>query len=209
MNHNSIEEIPIELLLDHPENSNHMNSATAQKLRRHIEQTGRYEPLTVRPHPCEKGKFQVINGHNRLRVLRSLNYSKVYCAVWDINDDRTRLYLATLNRLSGVDIPERRATLLENLFGTYDANELSLLLPDNAEQIETLRKLSKIDPDEFSKQDIAAEKLQIPVIMTFMVEESVAKEVYLALDLLIQKDKELSRSQALLQLARFYLSKIC
>jgi hypothetical protein len=44
--------------------------------------------------------------------------------------------------------------------------------------------------------------------MTFMVEESVAKEVYLALDLLIQKDKELSRSQALLQLARFYLSKM-
>jgi hypothetical protein len=94
------------------------------------------------------------------------------------------------------------------LFGTCDANELSLLLPDDAEQIETLRKLSKIDPDEFSKQDIAAEKLQIPVIMTFMVEESVAKEVYLALDLLIQKDKELSRSQALLQLARFYLSKM-
>jgi ParB-like chromosome segregation protein Spo0J len=74
-------EIPVELLLEHPENSNLMNAETAQKLRRHIEQTGRYEPLTVRPHPSEEGKFQVINGHNRLKVLRTLKFEKANCVV--------------------------------------------------------------------------------------------------------------------------------
>ena len=64
MNRVKIQEIPTGLLLEHPENSNFMNADTAQKLRRHIERTGRYEPLTVRPHPSEEGKFQVINGHN-------------------------------------------------------------------------------------------------------------------------------------------------
>ena len=58
-----IQEIQIELLLEHPENSNFMNAETARKLRHHVERTGRYEPLTVRPHPYEEGKFQVINGH--------------------------------------------------------------------------------------------------------------------------------------------------
>ena len=82
MDHAKIQEISIELLLEHPENSNFMNTETAQKLRRHIERTGRYEPLTVRPHPSEEGEFQVINGHNRLRVLRALNCRTANCVVW-------------------------------------------------------------------------------------------------------------------------------
>lgn len=64
-----LQNIPIDVLMAHPENSNLMNAEKLRRLRRHIEQTGRYEPLTVRPHPSEDGKFQVINGHNRLRVI--------------------------------------------------------------------------------------------------------------------------------------------
>ncbi|MDD5190239.1 MAG: ParB N-terminal domain-containing protein [Dehalococcoidales bacterium] len=111
-----IQEISVELLLEHPENSNFMNAETAQKLRRHIEQTGRYEPLTVRLHPSEEGKFQVINGHNRLKVLRALEFERANCIVWNLDDQQARLYLATLNRLSGKDVPERRATLLDHWY---------------------------------------------------------------------------------------------
>ena len=159
---------------------------------------------------CSKRKLDnqdVATHGNRLRVLRDLGHTIVCCVVWNIDDDQTRLYLATLNRLSGDDIPERRAMLLENLYKTYDNEELLSLLPDSLDQIEKLRKLSSLKPDEFNNQEILAEKLQVPVILTFMLDESSAKKVYLACDLLIQKDKELSRSQALLQLARFYLSK--
>jgi ParB-like chromosome segregation protein Spo0J len=131
-----IQEIPIELLKEHTENSNFMNAEMSQKLRRHIEQTGRYEPLTVRPYPNEEGKFQVINGHNRLRVLRALKYIAVSCVVWNLDDRQTRIYLATLNRLSGKDIPERRASLLENLLRSFEMKELTSLLPDNKKQIE-------------------------------------------------------------------------
>jgi ParB-like chromosome segregation protein Spo0J len=83
MDHSKIQEIPTELLVEHPENSNFMSAETARKLRCHIERTGRYEPLIVRPHPGEEGKFQIINGHNRLRVLRTLNYRTVNCVVWN------------------------------------------------------------------------------------------------------------------------------
>ncbi|MFQ5874957.1 MAG: hypothetical protein ACE5JL_14340, partial [Dehalococcoidia bacterium] len=58
----TLQDIPVDLLVAHPENSNFMGVERLKKLRRHIERTSRYEPLTVRPHPHEEGKFQVING---------------------------------------------------------------------------------------------------------------------------------------------------
>jgi hypothetical protein len=207
MDHVRIQEIRTELLLEHPENSNFMNMETARKLRRHIERTGRYEPLTVRPHPSEEGKFQVINGHNRLRVLRALNYQTANCVVWNLDDDQTRLYLATLNRLSGNEIPERRATLLDNLLQAFDVDELTALLPDDRKQIEELKRLSRLEPDEIITRTSGEKKLAIPVILTFMVEEPEAKEVNLALDLILKTEaKELSHGQALIRLARFYLT---
>jgi hypothetical protein len=202
-----IQDIPVELLVAHSENSNFMNAEMSQKLRRHIERTGRYEPIIVRPHPGEKGKFQVINGHNRLRVLKALNYKTVHSVIWDIDDNQTRLYLATLNRLSGSDVPERRAALLENLFTTFNTNELSSLLPDSEKQIDELRRLSGIDLEKLTELDTIEEKFKVPVILTFMLEETEAKGVALALDLVITRGKNLSRCQALASLARFYLER--
>jgi len=202
-----IQEIPTELLVEHPENSNFMKAETARKLRHHIERTGRYEPLTVRPHPNEEGKFQVINGHNRLRVLRALNHRLASCVVWNLDDDQTRLYLATLNRLSGSEIPERRAALLDNLLQAFDLDELTALLPDDRKQIEELRRLSSLEPDEIITRTSGEEKLAIPVILTFMIEESEAKDINLALDLILKTREEgLPRGQALVYLARFYLT---
>jgi hypothetical protein len=206
VDHAKIQEIPVELLLEHPENSNFMNAETARKLRRHIEHTGRYEPLTVRPHPNEEEQYQVINGHNRLRVLRALNHRTANCVVWNLDDNQTRLYLATLNRLSGNEVPERRAALLDNLFQAFDLEELAALLPDERKQIEELKRMSHLEPDEIITRTCREEKLAVPVILTFMVEEAEAKELYLALDLILKTVKEeLSRSQALVYLASFYL----
>jgi len=199
-------DIPLLLLVPHPENSNFMNAETTKKLCRHIERTGRYEPLTVRPHPSEEGKFQVINGHNRLRVLRALNCQTANCIVWNLDDEQTRLYLATLNRLSGSDVPERRAALLENLLTTFDINELTALLPDDRKQIEELERLSHIELDELTPRTMTEERFAVPVILDFLQEESEAKEVNLALDLILNREKkEISHSKALVCLARFYL----
>jgi hypothetical protein len=208
MDYAKIQEIPTELLAEHPENSNFMSAEIAQKLRRHIERTGRYEPLTVRPHPSEEGKFQVINGHNRSRVLRALNYKTASCVVWNLDDDQTRLYLATLNCLSGNEVPERRAALMDNLLRAFDVDELTALLPDDKKQIEELHQLSHLEPDEIITRTSAEEKLAIPVILTFMVEESEAKDVNLALDLILKtEEEELSRGRALAYLASFYLEQ--
>lgn len=208
MNDVSSQEIPIELLIEHPENSNYIDPLTSQKLRHHIECTGRYEPLIVRPHPSENGKYQVINGHNRLRTLKTLKYKTANCLVWYVDDNQTRLYLATLNRLSGTDTPERRAMLIENLLGSFSKDELSSMLPENENQIEELRQLTHPELDELGKKGIITKDMKIPVIITFILEQPEAKELDLALGLIISTDEGiLPRSKALVTLARFYLTQ--
>ena len=206
----TLQDILIGYLVPHPENSNHMSTEMLTKLRRHIERTGRYEPLTVRPHPSQEGKFELLNGHNRLRVLRALGHESARCVVWDVDDAQARLYLATLNRLAGSDIPERRAALLENLFSTFDVADLSTLLPDDRGQLEELERLARLEPEEFGTAGAPeGQESEVPVILDFVLEEAEAKEVNLALDMVRASEEEQasSRGQALVQLARFYLAR--
>ena len=206
MDYATIQRIPIELLVEHPENSNFMKAEMAQKLRRHIEQTGRYEPLTVRRHPSEDEKFQVVNGHNRLRVLRALEFQTVNCVVWNLDDRQTRLYLATLNRLSGQDIPERRAVLLDNLLRSFNKNELSALLPDGDKQLEHLERLAHLDIPEYSREDSGRNDFDLPVMLTFTMNAAGAQELNLAIDLVLNRgNRDMSRGEALAYLARNYL----
>lgn len=200
--------IPIDSLIPHPENSNQMSTDMLTKLRRHIERTDRYEPLTVRPHPTAEGKYEVLNGHNRLRVLRAIRRDSARCVVWDVDDSQARLYLATLNRLAGSDIPERRAALVDSLLGTFDVTELSELLPDNRHQIEELQRLSRLDTEDLISSGMTdRDESGVPVILDFVLEESEAKEVNLALDMVrAPEGQSISSGQALVRLARFYLA---
>ena len=203
----ALQDIPIDHLVPHPENSNRMSADMLTKLRRHIERTGRYEPLTVRPHPSLEDKYEVLNGHNRLRVLRAIGRESARCSVWDIDDAQARLYLATLNRLAGSDIPERRAALLESLLGTSDVAELSALLPEDREQLEELKRLAHLEPEDFiSKSASEKQESQVPAILDFILPEAEAKEVNLALDMIrASAEERISAGQALVRLARFYL----
>ncbi len=100
-----------------------------------------YGPLIARPHPTERGKFQIINGNNRLRVLKALSHKAAHCLIWDIGDDQARLYLAPLNRSVGSDIQERQAVLMENLLSRFGLDDLSALVPENGKRLEKLDRL--------------------------------------------------------------------
>lgn len=202
-----VTEVEISRLLPHPENSNRMDVETLSKLRRHIESTGRYEPLVVRPHPTEDGRFQVINGHHRLQVLKALGHTKARCVIWEVDDDQARLYLATLNRLSGEDIPERRALLIGSLLESFEVNDLAGLLPESQDQIAELQRLARVELDELLPRPPVEVEGAPQVILEFFLDRDGAKEVNLALDVIAHRHpKTGGRSDALVHLARHYLS---
>lgn len=204
------QEIAIDALIPHSENCNIMDEEALSKLKRHIRDTGRYEPITARPHPCEPSKYQVINGHHRLKVLKELGYKTAKCSIWDIDDTQARLYLATLNRLSGKDIPERRAILLEKLLVIFKVDELAALLPDPKTQLDELERMLQSLPQDVEALIVAAnEKVvldtPIPVMLSFMLDEISASKVNMVLDRIIEESGNISRSQALSTLADIYL----
>ena len=133
--------IAINKLIAHPDNPNIMSGEKFRKLVRNIERSGLYEPIIVRPHPQDKSKFQIINGHHRVQALEKLGKKDANCVVWNVDDKQTAILLTTLNRLSGADDPARKIELLRKLKERFDSAELAKLLPDSRKQIEQLTNL--------------------------------------------------------------------
>src|SRR5881296_2540473 len=157
-------------LRPHPLNSNVMQEDLREKLKAHIKRTGRYPFLVVRPHPQEPGKYQVLDGHHRVAVLRDLGHTEARCDVWQVDDREAKLLLATLNRLQGQDQPLRRAELVHELLGEMSMDDLSGLLPETDKQLEELHALLEFPAEEVAalleEQAEEAEKV-LPRILSF------------------------------------------
>ena len=130
-------------LLGHRCNSNLMGKAKFGKLKGHIERTGNYEPIVVREHPERAGCYEIINGHNRVAVLKELGLGEAECVVWDVDDEEVLVLLATLNRLGGRDDVYRRGRLVRRLCRGFGVKDLVRLLPESARAIERLRGLRR------------------------------------------------------------------
>jgi ParB-like chromosome segregation protein Spo0J len=133
-----IRQIALSRLAPHPDHANRMSRAAFRKLLHHIQQTGRYEPLVVRRHPHEPGRFQIIHGHHRFEALRTLGRAKAQAIVWNVDDEQTDLLLATLTRLAGRDQLDRKLAILRRLRDRRPLRELAKLLPQTRGQLERL-----------------------------------------------------------------------
>lgn len=154
-NKNCLFSIAIKDLIPHPDHPNRMSKRKFAKLVYNIERTGRYEPLVVRPcpatncHSCQNRNpgtlrkashdcYQIINGYHRWKALNQLGYETVDTVVWDIDDNDTDIMLATLNRLVGSDVLDKKLGLMDRLNRHKPSSELAKILPYTAKQIHRL-----------------------------------------------------------------------
>lgn len=157
-------QIPLDKLRAHRANANVMSDALLAKLAGHIERSGRYEPLIVRPHPREATCYELINGHHRKMVLERLGHSYANCLVWEVSDKETLMLLASINRLSGRDDPSKRAALLDKLSRRYEKDTLVKRLPENRERLEKLLAVNRL-PMPMRPERLA----EMPVPISFFV----------------------------------------
>ena len=192
---NQVQSIALDKLVAHPDNPNRMSKAKFAKLLRNIERTCRYEPLVVRPCPQKPDCFQVINGHHRWRALRELDYKTAEALVWDVNDQDTDILLATLNRLGGSDILDKKLALLKRLnksaFNRRTA-ELAKLLPQTSSQIKRLTELAISD----CRKAVENHKSQTLNPMVFFLSDKQQNIVSKALSAAMSEVEE-SRTKAL------------
>jgi ParB/RepB/Spo0J family partition protein len=170
--------MPLERLVAHPDSPNRMSKRRFAKLVRNIEKTGRYEPLVVRPYPTDENLYQLINGHNRCRALRELGHETADVIIWDIDDHDTDLLLATINRLGGSDVLDRKLALLSRLRRRVQAHDLAKLLPQSQSQIE---RLTEISADGLPRVKPAKSDFAMPLV--FFVSDEQQKIIERALSI--------------------------
>ena len=203
--------VPLDSLLPHPLNSNVMPEDLRAKLKAHIKRTGRYPFLVVRPHPDEPGKYQVLDGHHRVAVLRDLGHAEARCDVWEVNDREAKLLLATLNRLQGQDQPLKRAQLVHELLAEMNVGDLGGLLPETDKQLDELHALLEFPAEEIAalleEQAQEAEKV-LPRVLSFVVtpeqEQVIEQAVELASDGTPGRDR---KAKGLTNLAKRFLEE--
>lgn len=155
--------IPVDQLHAHPRNSNVMPTKLLKKLAAHIERTGRYPPVIVRPGGAG---YQIIDGHHRVQALRQLGRDQARCEVWEVDDREALVLLATLNRLEGADDPKKRGALIGALRETAALPDLSKLLPEETGRLAALAMLHDAPPPA----PLPPEALRdAPVAVTFFV----------------------------------------
>ncbi len=134
--------ISIGRLAGHPDNPNRMSQVSFNKLVRHLERTGQYEPIVVRRHPRRVGAYQILNGHHRVRALKRLGYAEADCVVFEADETQALIYLATLNPLKGRSNLQNKRRLIGRLCRHCEMGTLAKLLPDTRSAIEKLKALA-------------------------------------------------------------------
>lgn len=137
--------IAIKDISPHPLNSNQMSAELLDSLKTNIDRTNNYPPIIVRPIDVDIGKYETLDGHNRLTVLDELGFLRATCYVWPCSDEEALVLLATLNRLEGEDVPSRRVVLLKEIHELIPDLDLASVLPENKAMIEELLALTDID----------------------------------------------------------------
>jgi ParB-like chromosome segregation protein Spo0J len=203
--------VPLDDLLPHPLNSNVMTPDLRAKLLAHIKKSGRYPFLVVRPHPTVQGKYQVLDGHHRVEVLRDLGHAEARCDIWEVTDREAKVLLATLNRLEGQDQPARRAQLLHDLLGEMSVDDLAGLLPEDNKQIADLHALLEFPAEEtallLADEAEEAEKV-LPRVMNFVVSKEQEAVIERAVEMASDGKKGRDRkARGLLNLAQYFLEK--
>jgi ParB-like chromosome segregation protein Spo0J len=146
-----------------------------------IASDGLYAPLIVRPLARPKGKFEILDGHQRADVLRELGYPCARCEVWPIDQARSDIYAVTLNHLRGrpdAKLRARQTRRLINRIGRQRVGELLALTPAAIRQ-----QLAALDPparptgagDETSRLDLRPIVFHLPAADARLLENTLRK----------------------------------
>lgn len=124
------------------------------KIKNSIINFGYVEPIIINKD------FTVIEGHQRLKVLKELNYEKIECIVVDLDKTQEKALNIALNKISGEWNTEKLENLLQELLQeNFDVN----LTGFDSEEIDNiLNEYLDTEEDEFDI-DEAINEIQEPI----------------------------------------------
>lgn len=156
-------DIPIDDLIPDEDNPNSMDEATFDLLVEEIREQGFDEPIQVRPHPSEKGKWQISSGHHRTKAARVIGLAEVPAVIKHHDDRAQKVSLVKRNVLRGEMDKTKLVKLYQDVSRGRDPatvqRELGFSDPKKIEPlIENAKK--NMTPKQRKKLDEAKEKIK-------------------------------------------------
>lgn len=135
-------DLPIELLMEAPWNANQPDEKITERLRISLQRYGLVQNLVVRPLD---GKYEVLSGNQRLKLLKEASERTIPCVVVDVGDAGARLLSQVLNHVHGEDDLGLRSELMQRVFREVPQDEVLSVLPDTLTSLSGLTSLGKVD----------------------------------------------------------------
>jgi ParB family transcriptional regulator, chromosome partitioning protein len=176
MRRSSIEviDLPTADIEPDPMNPNTVAEALMDALRADIVERGFVQPVLVRPFG---GKYRIIDGEHRWRVLAEAEAETVPCVIDDAGEDDARIRMLTMNALRGQFVPVKLAAVLVKLAEAMDEEELRKRLGMDEEEYADTVGVGEAgrDVDERLAAALVAESQAAPEILSWRLPTEVAE----------------------------------
>lgn len=121
-----------------PWNVNVMSPDMYEKERASIRRYGMVDPLTIRVHPWEQGKWQLIDGEHRWRAAADEGHIEVPAMILDVDDDTAQELGLVLNETRGSADSKKLRELVASLAARRDEQQLREVLPFSRERFDEM-----------------------------------------------------------------------
>lgn len=135
--------IPLDQIDTNAWNPNEMPEFMAGKLRESLRTFRQVVEIQVREKP--DGRFEVIDGEQRLAALKDLGAKEALCNVVDFGDSLSKLMTVAMNEIHGEYDPQKMGEALNELQISPDWKDFEATVPFTEAQLESLSALAYVD----------------------------------------------------------------
>jgi len=125
MSEQKYEILDIGLLVGNTWNPNEVKETNMEALKNEMAKTGSNvdQPVIVRKHPTEDGKYEIVDGYHRYSTLKELGIFEIHAIVKDYDDKEAKLKTISMNKLRGDFDSVRLAELIVDLKTNHNVTD--------------------------------------------------------------------------------------
>lgn len=153
----NIQNIAVDLLMEATDNPNSMDEQQLSMLETAIKKVGFLQPVLVRP--LTAGRYEIVDGHHRVKAARRLGYTDLPCVVLNESDDAKAVALRIgMNRLRGELNLAAVARAVDGLVDAGWSMDDLALTGFNPDEVDDLLESLKLQDED----DVLGQKIEGP-----------------------------------------------
>ena len=145
--------IPLADIIPNNYNPNKVDEEIMQQLKKTIQRDGFLQPLLLRKDPEQEGKYSIIDGEHRYRILLELEKTEAPSIVLEKDDDMSKILTINMNKLRGSFDIVKLAEVIHSLKTTYSVAEIEDLLGYKPDELQKFDDLLDFDIKKYNEEE--------------------------------------------------------